>query len=310
MYSPVFARKVELLLKLMPFVMNEGMFAVHGGTAINLFVKDLPRYSVDIDLTYMPLAGREESLKDIHAHLQSIIQHALPQLPGLHVVPNYDTCKLLCEYHGYQVKVEVNQTKRGLIGGEAKTFPLSEKAQEEFGLYCEATIVPPTLLYGGKIAAALSRQHPRDLFDVKYMELPLSDVREGLLFCLLGSDRPLHESFNPQLIDQHEAMENQFQGMTDIDFTYQDFEATRSKLIHDVNMLMSKEDKAFLLSFEQASPNWDKFEFPCMKDYPSVKWKMQNLTKLKKQNPKKLQIEASKLSEIFESYDQSIWQVL
>ena len=109
MYSPIFARKVELLLKLMPFVMNEGVFAVHGGTAINLFVKDMPRYSVDIDLTYMPLAGREESLRDINAHLQSIIQQALPQLPGLHVVPNYDTCKLLCEYHGYQVKVEVKQ---------------------------------------------------------------------------------------------------------------------------------------------------------------------------------------------------------
>ena len=177
MYSPVFARKVELLLKLMPFVMNEGVFAVHGGTAINLFVKDMPRYSVDIDLTYMPLAGREESLKDINAHLQSIIQHALPQLPGLHVVPKYDTCKLLCEYHGYQVKVEVNQTKRGLIGGEAKTLPLCDKAQEEFGLYSEATIVPQTLLYGGKIAAALSRQHPRDLFDVKYMDMPLADIR-------------------------------------------------------------------------------------------------------------------------------------
>ena len=295
MYSPVFARKVELLLKLMPFVMNEGVFAVHGGTAINLFVKDMPRYSVDIDLTYMPLAGREESLKDINAHLQSIIQHALPQLPGLHVIPNYDTCKLLCEYHGYQVKVEVNQTKRGLIGGEAKTLPLSEKAQEEFGLYCEATIVPQTLLYGGKIAAALSRQHPRDLFDVKYMDLPLSEVREGLIFCLLGSDRPIHESFAPKLIDQRLAIVNQFEGMTDISFSYEDFEQTRAKLITDVRSLMTDGDKQFLLSFESGEPLWDGYEFEYFKNYPSIQWKLLNLTKLKRSNPAKLQSEVDNL---------------
>ena len=295
MYSPVFARKVELLLKLMPFVMNEGVFAVHGGTAINLFVKDMPRYSVDIDLTYTPLAGREESLKDINAHLQSIIQHALPQLPGLHVIPNYDTCKLLCEYHGYQVKVEVNQTKRGLIGGEAKTLPLSKKAQEEFGLYCEATIVPQTLLYGGKIAAALSRQHPRDLFDVKYMDLPLSEVREGLIFCLLGSDRPIHESFAPKLIDQRLAIVNQFEGMTDISFSYEDFEQTRAKLITDVRSLMTDADKQFLLSFESGEPLWDGYEFEYFKNYPSIQWKLLNLTKLKRSNPAKLQSEVDNL---------------
>lgn len=300
MYNPVFARKVELLLKLMPFVMNEGVFAVHGGTAINLFVKDMPRYSVDIDLTYMPLAGREESLKDINAHLQSIIQHALPQFPGLHVVPNYDTCKLLCEYHGYQVKVEVNQTKRGLIGGEAKTLPLCEKAQEEFGLYCEATIVPPTLLYGGKIAAALSRQHPRDLFDIKYMDIPLADIREGLIFCLLGSDRPIHESLAPKLLDQRLAIVNQFEGMTDIPFSYEDFEQTRAKLITDVRVLMTDADKQFLLSFEAGEPQWEGYEFEYFKNYPSIQWKLLNLTKLKKSNPTKLQSETDRLRLCFE----------
>lgn len=47
----VYAQKVELLLRLIPIVMEEEVFAIHGGTAINLFLKDLPRYSVDIDLT-------------------------------------------------------------------------------------------------------------------------------------------------------------------------------------------------------------------------------------------------------------------
>ena len=195
--TQVYAQKVELLLRLMPIVMEEGVFAVHGGTAINLFLKDLPRYSVDIDLTYIHLSDRTESLADINMHLKSICEKAKKAFKGMHIVPNYSTCKLLCEYRGKQVKVEVNQTKRGLVGGDAVTIPLSDKAQDEFGLYCEANIVPLTQLYGGKIAAALSRQHPRDLFDVKFMDFPLTECREGLIFCLLGSDRPIHESFAP-----------------------------------------------------------------------------------------------------------------
>ena len=252
----VYAQKVEMLLRLIPIVMEEGVFAIHGGTAINLFLKDLSRYSVDIDLTYIPLADRQTSIEDINAHLKSISDKAKRAFKGMHVVPNYSTCKLLCEYHGKQVKIEVNQTKRGIVGGEVLTVPLSDKAQEEFSLFCEAKIVPLTLLYGGKIAAALSRQHPRDLFDVKYMEYPLKDCREGIIFCLLGSDRPIHESFAPSLIDQREAMDNQFSGMTDIPFTYEEFEETRARLIEDVRQLMTEEDKSFLFSFEMGQPEW------------------------------------------------------
>lgn len=156
--TAVYAQKVELLLRLMPIIMEEGVFAVHGGTAINLFLKNLPRYSVDIDLTYIPLADRSASIEDINTHLKSIGEKAKKAFKGMHVVPNYSTCKLLCEYRGKQVKVEVNQTKRGIVGGDVIVQPLSDKAQEEFGLYCEAHIVPLTQLYGGKIAAALSRQ--------------------------------------------------------------------------------------------------------------------------------------------------------
>lgn len=298
--SSIYARKVELMLRLIPIVMDEGVFAIHGGTAINLFLKDLPRYSVDVDLTYIPLADRQTSLDNINSHLKSIADKAKKAFKGMHIVPNYNTCKLLCEYRGEQVKIEVNQTKRGIIGGEVQTIPLSEKAQEEFSLFCEANIVPMTQLYGGKIAAALSRQHPRDLFDVKYMDIPLSECREGLIFCLLGSDRPIHESFAPHLIDQREVMENQFAGMTDISFTYEEFEATRSKLINDVHSLMTEADKKFLIGFEFGQPEWHGYEFEYFKDYPSVQWKLLNLKKLTKQNPKKLQEEAEKLRNVLE----------
>lgn len=287
------------MLRLIPIITDERIFAVHGGSAINLFLKDLPRYSVDIDLTYIPLEDRNTSIENINAHLKSISDKAKKAFKGMHIVPNPATCKLLCEYRGKQVKMEVNQTKRGIVGGEPLRVPLCDKAQEEFGLYCEADIVPKTLLYGGKIAAALSRQHPRDLFDVKYMDIPLSEAKEGLLFSLLGSDRPIHESFAPALIDQRDAMKNQFVGMTDTPFSYEEFEETRAKLIKDVNELMSEDDKKFLVSFEKAEPDWSAFNYPYFEKYPSVQWKLLNLKKLKDTNPDKLYSEVSKLEKLF-----------
>ncbi len=294
-----YARKVEILLRMIPIVTEEGVFAVHGGSAINLFVSNLPRYSVDIDLTYIPLEDRSSSLLHINEHLTSIAAKAGKAFHGMHIVEKPDICKLLCEYQGRQIKIEVNQTKRGVVGGEVVGKPVCDRAQEEFGLYCETDIVPMTLLYGGKIAAALSRQHPRDMFDVKYMEYPFAQTREGLLFCLLGSDRPIRESFSPSLIDQRDALVNQFEGMTDIPFSYEEFEKTRAELIRDVNALVTPEDKAFLLSFESAEPDWDSFEFGYFRDYPSVKWKLQNLQKLKSQNPDKLVVEVLKLKALF-----------
>ena len=139
--SSVYAQKVELLLRLIPIVMEEKVFAIHGGTAINLFLKDLPRYSVDIDLTYIPLANRQTSLDDINLHLKSIADKAKKAFKGMHVVPNFNTCKLLCEYRGKQVKIEVNQTKRGTVGGEVQTIPLTEKAQEELSIFWEVNVV-------------------------------------------------------------------------------------------------------------------------------------------------------------------------
>lgn len=294
-----YAKKVEILLRMIPLVTEEGVFAVHGGSAINLFVRNMPRYSVDIDLTYIPEEDRNASLFHINRHLESIAANARKAFPGMHIIMKPDIGKLLCEYRGRQVKIEVNQTKRGIVGGDALRMPVCDRAQEEFGLYCEADIVPLTLLYGGKIAAALSRQHPRDLFDVKYMEYPFKNTREGLLFCLLGSDRPIHESFAPSMVDQHDALEKQFTGMTEIPFTYEEFEQTRTRLINDVNSLMTVKDKKFLIKFECAEPDWNDFEFPYFQNFPSVRWKLINLQRLKTHNPVKLTTEAQKLREIF-----------
>ena len=80
--TQVYSQKVELLLRLISIVVEEGVFAIHGGTAINLFLKGLPRYSVDIDLTYIPLSDRQQSIDDINLHLQSICEKAKKAFKG------------------------------------------------------------------------------------------------------------------------------------------------------------------------------------------------------------------------------------
>ena len=297
--NDIYRQKVELLLRILPFVTDEDCFAIHGGTAINLFVKNLYRLSVDIDVTYIPIEDRSTSLERINEALVRIADRVKRRFRDVRVIPRLDISKITCESRGCQVKIEVNQTKRGLVCGEAALLPLCRKAQSLFGMEVDARIVSMPQLYGGKISAALSRQHPRDLFDVKQMDIPLANVKDGLIFCLLGSDRPIHESFAPNFIDQHEAMERQFSGMSEIPFGYTDFEETREKLVVDVNSVMTEDDRQFLIGFEELAIDWENTPYSSFKEYPSVKWKMQNLQKLKASNPKKLKAEADKLRKIF-----------
>ncbi len=295
----IYKKKVDLLLRILPFVTDEECFAVHGGTAINLFVNNLNRLSVDIDLTYIPLEDRQTSLGKINEALMRIANRVKATFRNIRIIPRLDICKITCESYGCQVKIEVNQTKRGLVEGAASIHPLCEAAQELFKVEVDARLVSLSQLYGGKISAALSRQHPRDLFDVRHMAIPIEECKHGLIFCLLGSDRPLFESFAPRLIDQSEAMVNQFEGMTDVPFSYDDFLSTRKKLIEDVNAMMTDADKRFLEDFEKCDPDWSNSDYAEFQHYPSVKWKLLNLSKLKKSNPAKLKENVEKLKSIF-----------
>lgn len=117
---------------------------------------------------------------------------------------------------------------------------------------------------------------------------------------MLGSDRPIHESFAPQLIDQRKTMENQFAGMSDTPFTYTDFEETRTKLIMSVKEFLTDSDRKFLVSFESGKPIWSCSDYAEFEKYPSVQWKLLNLQKLKKNNPNKLQREVDKLNDILD----------
>jgi hypothetical protein len=295
MNNAEYKERVRLLLELLPCVSKIENFAIHGGTAINLFVLDLPRYSVDIDLTYIPIQSREETFSTLKLNLDTLKENVKKLFPRIVITskPN----KILCSLNGILVKIEVNGTKRGLI--ESPTIrPLCKLAQKEFNTFCEARVVSVSQLYGGKISAALDRQHPRDLFDIKLMfDLinDFDDVRKGFFYSLLGGDRPLIESLAPNRINQSETLVKQFSGMTDIPFSYNDFEETREHLIEFINSNLTTKDKEFLIDFENGNTLTKHIEYQEYLQFPSVQWKLQNINKLKNENPKKLLKNTTKL---------------
>ncbi len=278
--------QVSLLLSVLPEVAKERCFALHGGTAINLFIRNMPRLSVDIDLTYLPIEDRETSLKNIAQALLRIKANIERVVFGARITPRLDAGKLQISANGVDIKIEVNLVNRGSLK-EPKELPLCEKTQDSFDAFCVMPIMPMGQLFGGKIVAALDRQHPRDLFDVKYLletEGLTEEIKEGFLLCLLCSDRPIHEVIRPNFQDQSSAHANQFAGMTDEAFSYEKFEATRINLVEMINKGFTEKDKAFLLSFNDVNPNWTIYDF---QRFPAINWKLQNLQKLKFNNPEK-----------------------
>ena len=298
--NKTYTQQVELLLKIIPTLSGIESFAIHGGTAINLYVLDLPRYSVDIDVTYTSIQSREESFAEIHKNLSIIKEKVKLIIPNVVVTekPN----KIYCMQKGVMVKIEVSGTKRGIVE-PCEIRPLCQKAQNEFETSNKAKIVSISQLYGGKITAALDRQHPRDLFDVKLMFDFVTDfeqIKKGFFYCLLGGDRPIIESLFPNRIDQRDTLIKQFAGMTAVPFSYNDYEETREKLIDFINSNLTQQDKEFLIAFESGS---DLAQFTDYQEYlrfPSVQWKSHNINKLKGINPNKLKDNIKKLEKTFQ----------
>ena len=292
-----YKKQVQLLLDVLPEVAKETCFAMHGGTAINLFCRDMPRLSVDIDLTYVPLAERAATLEGINQALERVQQNIQALRGSIQVQHRADVCKLQVSEYDVLIKIEVNMVGRGLIAERVK-MPLCERAQEQFDVFCAIPIVPIAQLYGGKLCAALDRQHPRDLFDVKLMlqEEGFSDeIKRGLIYALLGSTRPIYEMLDPHLLDQRSAYENQFVGMSDSSFDYDDYESTRNTLIRVIRERMTDADKAFLIGFNRLEPDWSIYDF---ENFPSVKWKLLNLRKFMEQNPQEWKQQIDKLEAI------------
>ena len=288
MASETYKKQVRLLLDVLPEIAKEHSLALHGGTAINLFVRDMPRLSVDVDLTYVPFDDRSTSLKNISEALEKCKERFKKILPAATIQHKTDEAKLIVSNHGVIVKIEVNTVNRGILSDPIK-LNLCKKAQNEFDAFCSIGVVPFGQLFGGKIVAAFDRQHPRDLFDVKYLlqkEGFTEDIKTGFLLLLICSERPIYEVLFPHFLDQRSAMENQFSGMSNEVFTYEEYENVRAEMIKVVHQKLTTTDKDFLLSVKSLNPDWSKYNFEI---FPAVNWKLQNLQKLKDINPKKYQ---------------------
>ena len=286
MSSLVYKKQVSLLLSVLPIVAKEKCFALHGGTAINLFYRNMPRLSVDIDLTYLMVEDRITSLACISAALQRIKTEIESTLPRTFVKHNELQAKLFVQNPEANIKLEVNLIKRGCYTNSIERV-LCEKAQKEFEAFCEIQVVDLPHVYGGKICAALDRQHPRDLFDVNYLLDKKSfneKIKKGFIFYLISSNRPLVELLFPNFKDQKITFDNQFTGMTYEIYTYDDFEHTRSLLKKTIHASLTPEDMGFLLSIEKGEPDWSIYSFS---EFPAVRWKIENIHRLKKENPKK-----------------------
>lgn len=283
MSSNNYHKQVALLISIIPEIALESRFALHGGTAINLFGRDMPRLSVDVDLTYVPIEDRDTSFKNISAALIRIKSRIEKRLQGSRVEHKMEVHKLLVVHNDAMIKIEVNQIVRGVLGSVTEMI-LCKKAQEKFDTFCSINIVPMGQLYGGKVCAAMDRQHPRDLFDVKQLLQKqgfTKEVKEGFLFRLLSSDRSIQDVLFPNLQDQRLAMANQFDGMSEEQFTYEEYEFIRETMVKTVQASITEEDKLFILSFKNVAPDWSIYNFEA---YPSIKWKLQNLEKIKTTN--------------------------
>ena len=77
--------QVELLIRCLPAVASAPDFAIKGGTAINLFLRNMPRLSVDIDLTYLPISDRDTALAGIRSQLARIADALRRNVPGIEI---------------------------------------------------------------------------------------------------------------------------------------------------------------------------------------------------------------------------------
>lgn len=291
--------QAELLCtQVLPALATVPSFALHGGSAINLFVLDLPRYSVDADVTFIPLMSREETYKEVNKGLKTIADHLHQKNTSLTITHSEKNLKLYVQSGVTEVKLEVNNIKRGVVCGDPIHLSTCPKIRSEFGANYHLKIVPMSLLYGGKVAAALERQHPRDLFDISLMPVSLEEVKDGIIYCLLSSGRPLNELIRPHLLDQKGAMENTFVGMTEIPFSYEDYCLTRDRLFHELPRILTEEDKELMISFELGQPCWDDWSHPEFASHPSIQWKQRNIQKLKADNPQKMMHHAYLLQEL------------
>jgi len=283
----VFFRQAELLLRVLPFVNEEEIFALKGGTAINFFLRDLPRLSVDIDLTYLPINDRKAALSDIDKALLRISEKVEKKIAGGRVFPKKDQhldilAGLLIRRDDAAVKIEPNPVLRGSVF-PTETRTLCQRAQDFFELSIEARTLSFEDIYGGKACAALDRQHPRDLFDIDMLfknEGLQEKVRKAFIVYLVSHSRPMVEILNPQWGDLRPVFEREFQGMVVEPVTPEELRTIGEQLVSRFRKEMTQEERKFIVSVKEGKPQWNLLGVPGIENLPAVQWKLQNIRRM------------------------------
>jgi predicted nucleotidyltransferase component of viral defense system len=282
--NPYF-RQVELVVRVLPLVASEPCFALKGGTAINLFICDFPRLSVDIDLTYLPLDDRDNAFGAIEGGLGRIADKIRRVIQGAKVTAAAGEAgrvqRLQIAAGGVSIKVEVSPVLRGSIM-PAVQMAVSESVADQFG-YVETQVLAADEVYAGKLVAALDRQHPRDLFDV--MQLWSNEgITPALMDCflvyLVSSNRPIAELLDPNPLPLQPVFDQQFQGMSLQAVTVDELDEARAKMIQKIRRQLTEKHKAFLLSFKSGDPDWSLLEHTAASELPAVQWKLRNIRKM------------------------------
>ena len=278
-----YTERVKLLVEILQTLAEEKRFALKGGTAINLFEHDLPRLSVDIDLTWLPVGDFASDVRDISAALEAIgerlrtgplrlqVQTSGTEATGVH--------RLIASRNRARVQIETTPVMRGTVH-PVRTMRVRPGVEQNFG-FAEMQVLDFADLYAGKLSAALSRQHPRDLFDLQPI---LDDGRlderlwRTFLVYLTCSSKPAAEMLSPQAPrDFDQIFTAHFAGMTADPVTADALLAVRTRLLQRIAELLDAPSRAFLESIEREAPDFSLIELPHAADLPGVRRKLANL---------------------------------
>jgi predicted nucleotidyltransferase component of viral defense system len=297
---------VKLMLHIAPDVFQGTPFALKGGTAINLFVREMPRLSVDLDLVYVHRdKPRQTALEEISTSLQSIAQRLEKAGLSTRKVGNTEMgdTKLLIDQGTTMVKIEVNTVLRGTVHA-VTTRSLVRTASEQFMAELSVPVLSDAELYGGKLVAALDRQHPRDLFDIHLLfenEGITEDMVECFVIYLCGHDRPPYEVLDSRDKDIEVIFQDQFEGMANDPVGMDELIAARIRLKKELKERLTANQRKFILSLLRVEPDWSLLKCAHASELPGIQWKLINLRKFQIQRPDAFAEQIRRTEEILEN---------
>ncbi|GAB1715437.1 MAG: hypothetical protein NTAFB05_04790 [Nitrobacter sp.] len=299
----IYLDSARLLTRVAPLVFVDDTFALKGGTAINLFVRDMPRLSVDLDLVFPDhTLPREQALRRISEVIRQSAMRLQKQGFQTHTPAAADSgeTKLLVRRGNIEVKIEANFVMRGTVRPVC-TASLTQAARETLQADLEIPVVSLEDMYGGKLVAAMDRQHPRDLFDVGqlFVHEGITDgIRRAFVVYLASHNRPVHEVLFPSLRNIRQEFEHNFAGMTAEPVEFDALLAVRERMMRELQQGLNADERRFLLSLVAAEPEWSLLNVPHLEQLPGPLWKLQNLERLRKANARKFAEQSDALARL------------